>query len=114
MEISPSGLGLKIWCCGQLPAAIKKALDDGWRFEMYDRARYFTVMGTTMWDVIALLIKDIEKECSLLGQRGAQARTLHIPIRIKFMDRSLDEPICQFLTERETARFLRVSVQLLR
>jgi hypothetical protein len=44
MEISPSGLGLKIWCRGKLPAAVAIAVQDG-RIEMYDRGRYFTVTG---------------------------------------------------------------------
>jgi hypothetical protein len=44
MEVSPSGLGLKIWCRGKLPAAVSIAIEDG-RIEMYDRARYFTLTG---------------------------------------------------------------------
>jgi hypothetical protein len=43
-EISPSGLGLKIWCRGKLPAAVAIPIEDG-RIEMYDRARYFTLTG---------------------------------------------------------------------
>lgn len=46
VEVSPSGLGLKIWCRGKLPAAFMVAVEDG-RIEMYDRARYFTVTGQT-------------------------------------------------------------------
>lgn len=46
VEVSPSGLGLKIWCRGKLPAAIGGVvLEDGCSIEMYDRARYFTVTG---------------------------------------------------------------------
>jgi hypothetical protein len=45
IEISPSGLGLKIWCVGKLPRSIQVALDDGCALEMYDHARYFTVTG---------------------------------------------------------------------
>lgn len=44
MEISPSGLGLKIWGRGKLPAAVAMKVEDG-GIEMYDRARYFTVTG---------------------------------------------------------------------
>jgi hypothetical protein len=44
-EISPSGLGIKIFAKGTLPGGgIAFALGDG-RVEVYDRARYFTVTG---------------------------------------------------------------------
>lgn len=55
MEVSPSGLGVKIWCRGKLPAAVGKIFIDsrgdttsvscanGCGIEIYDRARYFTV-----------------------------------------------------------------------
>lgn len=47
METSPSGLGVKIFCRGKLPAEGigKTELEDGCAIEMYDRARYFTVTG---------------------------------------------------------------------
>lgn len=40
-EISPSGTGLHVLCCGQLPGEGKKR---PWA-ELYDRRRYFTVTG---------------------------------------------------------------------
>ncbi len=44
-EISPSGLGIKIWGKGQLPSGgVAFPMGDG-RVEVYDRARYFTVTG---------------------------------------------------------------------
>jgi primase-polymerase (primpol)-like protein len=42
MEISPSGLGLKIWARGALPANMPKVAVQGGGIEMYDHARYFT------------------------------------------------------------------------
>jgi hypothetical protein len=44
-EISPSGLGIKIWAKGRLPGrGTAFYIGDG-RVEVYDRARYFTVTG---------------------------------------------------------------------
>jgi hypothetical protein len=44
MEISPSGTGIKIWCKGKLPAAVRAKVEEG-AIEIYDRGRYFTVTG---------------------------------------------------------------------
>jgi primase-polymerase (primpol)-like protein len=47
IEISPSGLGLKIWCRGQLPANVgDTAVNDG-AIALFDHAKYFTVTGQT-------------------------------------------------------------------
>ena len=45
MEISPSGLGLKIWARGSLPANLPGAAVGDGQIEMYDHARYFAVTG---------------------------------------------------------------------
>jgi hypothetical protein len=57
IEISPSGLGLKIWAKGKLPRSLEIALDDGCSLEMYDRARYFTLTGNVFRNA-PLLIED--------------------------------------------------------
>ena len=44
-EVSPSGLGIKIWAKGKLPAdGTAFSMGDG-RVEIYDRARFFAVTG---------------------------------------------------------------------
>jgi primase-polymerase (primpol)-like protein len=45
-EISPSGVGVKVWVKGKLPT--ERGHRKGWRdgaVEMYDRGRFFTVTG---------------------------------------------------------------------
>jgi hypothetical protein len=59
-EISPSGLGLKFWMRGTLPArGFKKSWSgqDGERcgVEIYDDGRYFTVTGRAYWPVPATI-----------------------------------------------------------
>jgi len=45
MEVSPSGVGVKIWARGQIPSNVPGiGVGDG-QIEMYDHARYFTVTG---------------------------------------------------------------------
>jgi hypothetical protein len=76
MEISPSGLGVKIWCRGQLPAAVPKVLVEDGGIEMYDRGRYFTVTGRAfrgapleIEDHAADILAQYER---LTGHRGIQ------------------------------------------
>lgn len=45
MEVSPSGLGLKIWARGSIPSCLAKVRVGDGGVEMYDRDRYFTVTG---------------------------------------------------------------------
>jgi hypothetical protein len=45
IEVSPSGLGLKIWTKGELPTNVPGARVGDGQIEMYDRSRYFTVTG---------------------------------------------------------------------
>ncbi len=45
MEISPSGLGLKIWARGSLPSNLPGAKVADGAIELYDHARYFAVTG---------------------------------------------------------------------
>jgi len=45
MEISPSGLGLKIWVRGRVPSNLPGARVGDGRIEIYDHARYFAVTG---------------------------------------------------------------------
>jgi hypothetical protein len=42
-EYSPSGKGIHVWVCGNIPANLKAS--DGPAIEMYDHQRYFTVTG---------------------------------------------------------------------
>jgi hypothetical protein len=44
-EISPSGVGLKIWLRGAVPANLAGARVNDGQIEIYDHARYFTVTG---------------------------------------------------------------------
>ena len=45
IEISPSGLGMKIWTKGQLPGNVAGVKIGDGQIEMYDRSRYFTMTG---------------------------------------------------------------------
>jgi hypothetical protein len=45
MEISPSGLGLKIWARGSLPGNLPGVSVGDGQIEIYDHARYFAVTG---------------------------------------------------------------------
>jgi hypothetical protein len=45
MEISPSGVGLKIWVCGAVPANLAGVSVGDGQIEIYDHARYFTLTG---------------------------------------------------------------------
>jgi len=45
MEISPSGVGLKIWVRGRVPANLGGAKAGDGQIEIYDHARYFAVTG---------------------------------------------------------------------
>ncbi|MFL6450447.1 MAG: primase C-terminal domain-containing protein [Bryobacteraceae bacterium] len=44
MEISPSNVGVKIWCRGRIPTSLSVKVEDG-RIEIYGTARYFTFTG---------------------------------------------------------------------
>jgi primase-polymerase (primpol)-like protein len=50
MEVSPSGLGVKIWARGSLPANLPGASAGDGQIEMYDHARYFAVTGRNFRD----------------------------------------------------------------
>lgn len=43
-EFSPSGLGVHVWCRGEIPRAGARR-DDGGKIEVYQSKRYFTVTG---------------------------------------------------------------------
>jgi hypothetical protein len=47
MEISPSGVGLKIWVRGAVQANLAGVRVGGGQIEIYDHARYFAVTGRT-------------------------------------------------------------------
>ncbi len=47
MEISPSGVGLKIWARGTLPSNLPGVQVGDGAIETYDHARYFAVTGWT-------------------------------------------------------------------
>jgi primase-polymerase (primpol)-like protein len=66
-EISPSGLGIKIWAKGRLPGGgTAFRMGDG-RVEIYDRARYFTVTGN-LWPRQTLNIEEHQADRS--GELG--------------------------------------------
>jgi putative DNA primase/helicase len=50
MEISPSGVGLKIWVRGTVPANLGGAKVGDGQIEIYDHARYFAVTGRRFRD----------------------------------------------------------------
>lgn len=61
-ELSPSGAGLHILCCGSIPYSITK---NKLGFEMYNEARYFTVTGN-MLGGFAPIIEERNKELAAL------------------------------------------------
>jgi hypothetical protein len=86
MEVSPSGLGVKIFCRGKLPAdgVGKTELEDGCAIEMYDRARYFTVTGNVFRNA-PLQIEDHAADVISLFEalRGRGAARYNIPAQGK-------------------------------
>jgi primase-polymerase (primpol)-like protein len=73
VEISPSGLGLKIWCLGKLPAAFMTRLKDGCALEMYDRARYFAVTGNVFGKTPLKIGDHAEDVIALFDQLAGRA-----------------------------------------
>jgi primase-polymerase (primpol)-like protein len=73
MEISPSGRGLKIWLRGALPANLAGVQVGDGRIEMYDHARYFTVIGCAFRGA-PLQIEDHSSDLQLLYERLAGGR----------------------------------------
>ena len=45
VEVSPSGLGLKIWCRGKLPANVGDTVVEDGAIGLFDHAKYFTLTG---------------------------------------------------------------------
>ncbi len=74
-EITPSGLGLRVWVKGKLPGkdrvfslATSAGFGDKVKIEVFDRARYFTVTGDSFFDepgeVEARDLTEVYKLCS--------------------------------------------------
>jgi hypothetical protein len=72
-EISPSGLGLKIWARGELPANVAGVQFGDGQIEIYDHARYFTVTGRAFRGA-PLQVEDHSSDLQLLYERLAGGR----------------------------------------
>jgi primase-polymerase (primpol)-like protein len=86
MEFSPSGLGIKIWARGKLPAAIDAPVEDG-NLEMYDRARYFTVTGQAFRGAPLQIedhASDVLYQWRLLTGRGTAHREIPTESKIPY------------------------------
>lgn len=55
IETSPSGAGVKLWCCGEWRGDWKKRPWHNGKVEVYDRERYFTLTGRTFGEAPAEL-----------------------------------------------------------
>jgi hypothetical protein len=79
-EVSPSGLGLKIWARGSLPANVPTvAVGDG-GIELYDHARYFTVTGRAFRGA-PLQIEDHAQDVLALYARLTLGRSQKWPLQ---------------------------------
>ena len=68
MEVSPSGVGLKIWARGSLPANLPSVKIADGSIELYDYARYFAVTGCVFRGA-PLKIEDHAADLLLLYER---------------------------------------------
>jgi primase-polymerase (primpol)-like protein len=84
MEISPSGLGLKIWCRGKLPANKGDTSAFDGAIALYDHAKYFTVTGQAFRGA-PLQIEDHAADVLLQYDRlaGRNGTRYDIPIKGK-------------------------------
>lgn len=72
-EISPSGVGIKIWARGSLPANLPGVRVGDGSIELYDHARYFTVTGRVFRGA-PLQVEDHSADLLLLYERLVGAR----------------------------------------
>ncbi|MGA7240944.1 MAG: hypothetical protein WBY44_35000 [Bryobacteraceae bacterium] len=68
MEVSPSGVGLKIWARGSLPANLPSVKIADGSIELYDYARYFAVTGCVFRGA-PLKVEDHTADLLLLYER---------------------------------------------
>lgn len=73
MEVSPSGLGLKIWARGVLASNIGKVASGDGGIEMYSHSRYFTVTGRA-FNGAPLQIEDHAADLAALHEHLMRSR----------------------------------------
>jgi primase-polymerase (primpol)-like protein len=80
MEISPSGLGLKLWAKGRLPFNVSGIRLGGGQIEMYEHSRYFTVTGRVFRGA-SLGVEDHTSDVLLLYDRLVGSKVKRWPLQ---------------------------------